>query len=268
MSGRTIPFPWYGGKFKHVPWLLDLLPQKSQYVEPFGGSAAVLINREPSDVETYNDIDGEVVNFFRVLREKYDEFEHRLKYTPHSRQMYQRACEEEPEDNVQRALFFLVRTAQAYNGIQGGGWASSIGESRRGMGQRTAAWEYRIECVEETAERFKRVQIESRDAVDVVERHDRENTLFYCDPPYPPQARESTGQYNFEMDEGDHRELAKILNGCDGHVALSSYSCPLMEELYEGWYVSTDEEKALAGKNRGTRQEVCYTNYDPNEVGR
>src|SRR3989304_10544081 len=79
---KMIAFGWYGGKYSHLDWLLPLLPESHHYCEPFGGSAAVLLNRDPSPVETYNDIDGEVVNFFRVLREQKDELLYSIGMTP------------------------------------------------------------------------------------------------------------------------------------------------------------------------------------------
>jgi DNA adenine methylase len=246
---------------------LDLLPQTRQYVEPFGGSAAVLINKEPSPIETYNDIDSEVFNFFEVLQTEKDELLQRLHNTPHSREFFQKACTEGPEDNVERALFFLIRTAQAFDGVSGSSWASSKTVERRGMPQRTAAWDSRREQIEKTAERLMGVQIENRPAQDVINRHDDEQTLFYCDPPYPPEARESTGQYNHEMDATEHEELADTLRDCVGHVALSGYQCELLDELYDGWFVIDGETKTLAGEGTGERTEVLYTNYDTKDLG-
>src|SRR5438034_2900464 len=89
---RVIAFGWYGGKYSHLDWLLPLLPNCRHYCEPFGGSAAVLINREPSPVETYNDLDGEVVNFFRVLREQKDTLIEQIGLTPFSRAELELAC--------------------------------------------------------------------------------------------------------------------------------------------------------------------------------
>ncbi len=90
---RKIAFGWYGGKFSHLDWLLPLLPESHHYCEPFGGSAAVLLNREPARIETYNDLDGEVVNFFRVLREKKDRLIEAIGLTPFSREEFFIACE-------------------------------------------------------------------------------------------------------------------------------------------------------------------------------
>lgn len=266
MSSKTLPFPWYGGKYTHLSFIVDNLPQTERYIEPFGGSAVVLINKEPSPIETYNDIDGEVVNFFRVLQTDEEEFIRRLRYTPHSRGFYDEICESEPKDDIDRALFFLVRTAQSFGGIKGGGWGSSIGTSRRGKPQRTQAWQTRVENVEETAERLMDVQIECLPATELIERHDHEDATFYCDPPYPPSARGSTGQYRYEMGEDEHRDLASVVRNVDGFVAVSGYLCELMDELYDGWYVLSEGEKRLAGEGDLTREEVLYTNYDPSIV--
>jgi DNA adenine methylase len=263
---RTIPFPWYGSKYNQLPWLLDLLPQTERYVEPFGGAGTVLINREPSDVETFNDLNEDVVNFFDVLRSQKEELLRRLRYTPYSRQMFQRACTEVSEDDVQRALFFLIRVAQSHSAREGSSWASSVGTSRRGRSQRVSAWESREEQIAEAADRLRRVQIENRDALDVIERHDHKDALFYCDPPYPPQSRESGDAYIYEMGERDHRDLAELLRNCEGMVAVSGYQCDLLDDLYDGWRVYSEGEKGLAGKGTTTREEVLYTNYDINSL--
>ena len=94
---KLIAFGWYGGKFSHLDWLLPLLPKCLHYCEPFAGSGAVLMNREPSPVETYNDIDGEVVNFFKVLRESKEELIEQIALTPFSREEFSLACKLDPD---------------------------------------------------------------------------------------------------------------------------------------------------------------------------
>ncbi|GIV16350.1 MAG: DNA methyltransferase [Armatimonadota bacterium] len=204
-QGRTrarklIAFGWYGGKYSHLDWLLPLLPRTYHYCEPFGGSAAVLLNRAPSPVETYNDLDGEV---------------------------------------VKRARRFYVRARQARTGLAQtatlGRWANCIHTSRRGMSGVVSRWLGGIEMLPEIAERLLRVQIENRPAIEVIKLYDSPNTLFYCDPPYPPEARKDRKAYGFEMDEASHRELAKVLHACQGKVAISGYRCDLMDELYGDW---------------------------------
>src|SRR6266700_2387740 len=96
--GKLIAFGWYGGKFSHLGWLLPLLPKTRHFCEPFAGSAAVLLNREPSPVETYNDIDGEVVNFFQVLRDQKQDLIEAILLTPFSREELTKACREKTQN--------------------------------------------------------------------------------------------------------------------------------------------------------------------------
>src|SRR6266496_5288127 len=119
MMGRMIAFGWYGGKYSHLDWLLPLLPQATHYCEPFGGSAAVLLNREPAPVETYNDIDGEVVNFFRVLREQKEALLEAIGLTPFSREEFQLAISKATEgvSDVERARRFFIRARQVRTGL-------------------------------------------------------------------------------------------------------------------------------------------------------
>ncbi|WP_017740587.1 DNA adenine methylase [Scytonema hofmannii] len=116
---KKIAFGWYGGKYSHLDWLLPLLPKATHYCEPFGGSAAVLLNREPSPVETYNDIDGEVVNFFRVLRDRKDELIQAIGLTPFAREEFRVAIAEEEEglSSLERARRFFVRARQVRTGL-------------------------------------------------------------------------------------------------------------------------------------------------------
>src|SRR6266581_6978596 len=108
---KLIAFGWYGGKYSHLDWLLPLLPACHHYVEPFAGSAAVLLNREPSPVETYNDIDGEVVNFFRVLRDQREVLIEAIGLTPFSREEFELAISQPTQDltDLERARRFFVR---------------------------------------------------------------------------------------------------------------------------------------------------------------
>lgn len=114
-SGKLIAFGWYGGKFSHLNWLLPLLPKCHHYCEPFAGSAAVLLNREPSPVETYNDIDGEIANFFRVLRDNKEALVEKIGLTPFSREEFYYSLTKNPArvlDEIERARLFYVRARQ------------------------------------------------------------------------------------------------------------------------------------------------------------
>ena len=265
---KLIAFGWYGGKFSHLDWLLPLLPQSVHYCEPFGGSAAVLLNREPSPVETYNDIDGEVVNFFNVLRRKKERLIYAIGMTPFSRQEFEIAIKSNGNgkdlSDIERARRFFVRARQVRTGLAQtasvGRWANCLATSRAGMAGAVSRWLGSVEGLEYIATRLLRVQIENDNALNVIRRYDSKDTLFYCDPPYPHESRGDSKAYGFEMKDEDHEELATILKSVKGKVAISGYRCDLMDRLYKGWYVhAAKTKKALSIKS--DRTEILWTNY-------
>lgn len=208
---KKIAFGWYGGKYSHLEWLLPLLPKATHYCEPFGGSAAVLLNREPSPVETYNDIDGEVVNFFRVLRDQKDELIQAIGLTPFAREEFRVAIAEEEEglSGLERARRFFVRARQVRTGLaqtaSEGRWAHCKLTSRAGMAGAVSRWLGSVEGLSEIVQRLLRVQIENDPAIEIIKRYDSEETLFYCDPPYPHDSRGDSKAYAYEMTDEEHR---------------------------------------------------------------
>ena len=193
---RSIAFGWYGGKYSHLDWLLPLLPECHHYCEPFGGSAAVLLNRNPAPVETYNDIDGEVSNFFKVLRDSKDELIEQIGLTPFSREEFYVALNGSGEaiSDLERARRFFVRARQARTGLAQtatlGRWANCKNTSRAGMSGVVSRWLGSLKGLPEIAERLLRVQIENRPAIEVIKLYDSPKTLFYCDPALCPQHQE------------------------------------------------------------------------------
>jgi DNA adenine methylase len=270
---RIIAFGYFGGKFSHLDWLLPLLPKCWHYVEPFGGSASVLLNRDPSPIETYNDMEGDVVNFFRVLRDNGDELIRKLELTPYSREEFYYACYEKAQDAVERARRFFIRILQGPNNqnekLRLGEWMRSVSTSSNGMSARCSKWLSSIDRLPLVRDRLMRVQIENRPAIDVIERCDSSETLFYCDPPYPMESRPGGVAYCFEMDDRDHRELAEVLHSVKGKVAISGYRCPLMDELYKDWLRHDERPKipaSSANKSKTPRQECLWTNYEPPQL--
>ncbi len=266
---KLIAFGWYGGKFSHLDWLLPLLPPCHHYCEPFAGSAAVLLNRAPSPVETYNDLDGEVANFFRVLREEKAQLVEAIGLTPFSREEFAIACTLDPDlSTLERARRFFVRARQVRTGLAQtaslGRWANCKNTSRAGMSGVISRWLGSIEDLPEIAERLLRVQIENRPALDLVRLYDSPDTLFYCDPPYVHLTRGDNNAYGYEMTDNEHRELAKTLNLAHGHVAISNYQCELMDELYPApkWIKTVAAEKTIHS-TKGKRSEALWTNYNP-----
>ena len=268
---KALPFRWYGGKYSHLDFILPQLPETHQYIEPFGGSAAVLINREPSPVETYNDIDGDVVTFFKVLRENRDELLENIALTPFSREELAHAVEQKNNDelsDMEQARLFFVRAGQTRSGLAQeatpGRWAYCKATSRRDMSGSVSRWHGRLEQLYNVTDRLRRIQIENKSAIEVVERHDDEDALFYCDPPYPHGTRGDTNSYGHEMTNDDHRELAEALRNAEAKVAVSGYKCDLYEEVFEdyGWNRVEAEEKTMH-TTKDKRQESLWLNYEP-----
>jgi len=271
-NGRLIAFGWYGGKFSHLSWLLPLLPICHHYCEPFGGSAAVLLNRGPSKVETYNDIDGEIVNFFRVLRDSKDALIEAIGLTPFSREEYYLAISDSGSNAspLERARRFFIRARQSRTGLAQtasiGRWANCKNTSRAGMSGVVSRWLGSIQTLPDIAARLLRVQIEDRPALEVIKLYDSAETFFYCDPPYIHSTRGDSKAYGFEMDENAHRDLADVLMKCKGKVALSGYRCDLMEHLYKGWGCYEGALKNCHSVKQ-LRQEVLWTNYEMDALG-
>ena len=263
---KKIAFGWYGGKFSHLDWLLPLLPETHHYCEPFAGSGAVLINRLPSPVETYNDIDGEVVNFFRVLRTSREALVEAIGLTPFSREEFYLSLHTNGTklSDIERARRFFVRARQARTGLAQtaslGRWANCKQTSRAGMSGVVSRWLGSVEALPEIAERLLRVQIENRPAADVIKLYDDRRTLFYCDPPYLHSTRGDSKAYGYELAEDEHHALGELLRSIKGKVALSGYRNKLMDKLYKGWRRFDAPEKHCHSIKQ-VRQESLWMNY-------
>jgi len=265
MVKKLVAFPYYGGKNSHLSWLLPLLPYDTKYIEPFAGSAAVLLNRERSDMEVYNDIDRNVVNFFRVLRDQGDALIEKLALTPYSKYEHEH-CLDHTDDDLERARRFFIKLRQTFmTTADARTWAISPKEVRSGFSQVVSRWLNGIAGLHFVVDRFRGVAIECRPALVVIPRYDSLNTVFYCDPPYPHETRATKEGYDCEMTFEDHKELLECLKSCEGKVALSGYASDLYDSTLKGWFRYEDREKSLAGP-RGMRQEILWTNYDPREI--
>lgn len=268
MGRKKIAFGWYGGKYSHLDWLLPLLPMTKHYCEPFAGSAAVLLNRPPAPIETLNDIDGEIINFFHVLRDDSEALIRAIGLTPFSKEEFERAIEDPVEGltDLERARRFFVRARQVRTGLaqtaSSGRWAHCRLTSRAGMAGAVSRWLGSVEGLPEITQRLLRVQIDSGPATEIIKRYDSPETLFYCDPPYPHDSRGDTKAYGYEMSDDQHRELAAVLHSVQGLVAVSGYRSPLMDELYGDWYPIEAPIK-MAHSIKTPRQEILWTNYHP-----
>lgn len=240
MARLRAPFGWLGGKFLISRKIVDVLPKHHIYVEVFGGAANLLIIKEPSPVEVYNDLDSGLVNFFRVLRdpEKFQKFYKQMCLMPYSREEYDFCKEtwEKETDDVMRAVKWYVVARQSFGGQFASSWGYGLKQSQRGMSAQTSKYLSIIEMLPDIAARFMRVEIEHDDFRKVIPRFDTEETLFYCDPPYVPSTRRS-GEYRHEMTEQDHHDLVNLLLNIKGMAILSGYPNHIYVRLEQaGWF--------------------------------
>ena len=265
-SKRFIAFGWYGGKFSHLDFLAPLFPaDAAHFCDVYGGSAAVLMNVGPYPVETYNDIDSELVNFFETLRDRRSELVEAIGLTPFSREELVRACE--PADGLtrlERARRFYVRARQTRTGLaqksSEGRWAHCVLTSRAGMAGAVSRWLGSVEALPEIAQRLLRVQIENAPALDVVRRYDTAETLFYLDPPYVHSVRGDAAAYGHEMSDGEHEEVASALHSIRGRAVLSGYRSELYDELYADWRRVDADERVCHSVGK-PRRESAWLNF-------
>ena len=263
---RMIAFGWYGGKFSHLDFLVPLIPTDAKhFCDVFGGSAAVLMNVGPYPVETYNDIDSELVNFFRTLRDQGSDLIKAIGLTPFSREELALACT--PATNLsdfERARRFFVRARQTRTGLaqtsSQGRWAHCVLTSRAGMSGAVSRWLGSVEGLSEITQRLLRVQIENAPAIDVIRRYDTSDTVFYLDPPYVHSSRGDTSAYAYEMTDDDHIELAYVLHSLRGRAILSGYRTELYDNLYSDWQ-RVDAAERNCHSVRQPRQESAWLNF-------
>ena len=266
-----IAFGWYGGKYVHLDFILPNLPTDAKhFCDVYGGSAAVLINREPAPVETYNDLDSELANFFAVLRDKPDDLIRQIGLTPFSRAELANACKPAPASlPLERARRFYIRARQTRTGLaqtsSEGRWAHCVLTSRAGMAGAVSRWLGAVEGLPEIAQRLQRVQIENAPALEVIRRYDTPNTLFYLDPPYVHASRGDTSAYVHEMTDDDHRDLAALLHDIRGRAVLSGYRSALYAELFADWY-RVDADEKPCNSSKGKRQESLWMNFEPKPI--
>ncbi|GAB3868602.1 DNA adenine methylase [Nocardioides maradonensis] len=254
--------PYHGGKGRLAPWIASLLPPHRVYVEPFAGSAAVLLAKAPAIHEVLNDIDGNAVAFYRVLRDQPEELERVCRLTPYSREEFARAdLAEDGLSDLERARRWWVRTNQsfAHTGSTRTGWSTSI---KRGSNNARTVLN-RIDRFEAAARRLGTVTLESMDAVELIERYSVSDGVIYADPPYLVTTRTTMtkrpmGDYVHEFaSEEDHRRLAKALQASCSTVLLSGYHSPLYDELYADWHRT--ERRVLRRTSNGRSAAQVHT---------
>lgn len=252
------PITWFGGKSKLAARIVSHFPDHHTYVEPFGGSAAVLLTKPAAKVEVYNDIDRELVNLFTVLRDEtlFKRLKEACEHTAYSRAEFELALEP-AADPVEAARRFVVRQRQSHGGI-GRRWSYCIQDSQGGVSSAVRRWLSGVERLPAVHRRMRNVQIESDDWSAVLKRYDSPRTLFYLDPPYPAHTRIGGG-YRHELDDEDHRRLAETLLGLRGMAVLSGYRCDAYVTLEDaGWQRVEYDVPAYVSPRRDRRKESLW----------
>lgn len=259
------PIKWHGGKYFLAPEIVARIPPHKLYVEPFFGSGAVLFAKQPG-AEIINDLDGDLVNFWRVLADEtsFSEFARRMQCTPFSRQEWDDAAATLAEGSpVDRAVKLFVHVRQSFSAMRNT-WVSGLSiRPRRNMHENASAWLSAVDGLAEAHERLRGVVVECAPALRLVETLDQPEVFFYLDPPYLPDTRECPGVYACEMTERDHRELLTTIRSCSSKILLSGYPSKLYDTALASW----NREEFVVEK-RGSKSalktiatEVLWRNY-------
>lgn len=233
---------YHGGKWLLAPWILSHFPQHITYVEPFGGAASVLMRKEPAPQEVYNDLDEEIVNVFRVLRDKESgmELARLLSLTPHARAEYDLsyAPATDPIEAARRTIVrsFMGHASESATGQYKSGFRFRPYKGSRGGANSAMEWARYPYSLQAFINRLRPVTLECLPASEVIEKYDTPGTLFYVDPPYVRATRTSNGKcYRHEMTDKEHTALAEQLKYIQGCAIVSGYACELYNRLYAGW---------------------------------
>lgn len=239
-----------GSKWNIAKSLIDLIPKHHSYLEPFAGSMAMLFNKPPSNIETVNDLDGDIVNLFTCIQENPEKLARLVMTTPYSRQIYDDSYKMDlgkeillKSDRFYKACDFLIKCWQGHGFRTNGykvGWKNNV----QGRERMYALWNwYRLpECIIEVAERLRCVQIENRPAIEVIQRFDYENVFMYLDPPYVI-----------------NEELLKVILQSKAKIMISGYESEMYDDYLSNWVKRTFVSCAEHGKRR---IEVIWMNYD------
>lgn len=236
-----------GAKWRISDWIISHFPPHKVYLEPYFGSGAVFFRKEPAYIETVNDIDGNIVNLFRVCRERPEELARAINLTPFARDEFQ-ACNEPSDDPIEQARRTLVRFHQSF------GTSNSSKNSWRNVqtygGPRCATmWNDLPDTILSCCERLKNAQIENTDALTLIGRYNDPKTLIYCDPPYLQNLRKRH-MYAHEMSDQNHIDLLRALKDSQSMVVLSGYDNDLYNAELRGWRTDVKPTTAQMGLHR------------------
>lgn len=256
---QVLKYP--GAKWKIADWIISHIPKHHSYVEPFFGSGAVFFSKNPSNIETINDLDDKVINLFKVVRDSSEELARRVASTPYARKEYDNTFENntEPVDEIEKARLFLVQCWQGHGFRTNGykvGWKNDV-QGREAM-YAVKNW-YRLpEWILAVTDRLKQVQIDNRPAIELIKRFKYPNVFIYADPPYLLGTR-TAKQYKHEMTDQEHLELLEALLQHPGPVIISGYPSDLYNATLKTWNIAST--KGHAEYYGADRKEVIWMNF-------
>ena len=267
MSALKPPFPYFGGKQRIAEKIVAMFPDHKHYIEPYCGGLSVLFAKPVAPLETVNDLDGDVIAFWRVLRDRQDEFTAACALTPHSREESYMARNREDVDDLERARRVWVALTQRRGGqLMPTGWRYNIDPAGTSLSLVKYLNGY-LRRFSPAIERLRNVSLENRPALEVVEAYGAvSGNLLYVDPPYVAETRGTANCYRHEMKKpAEHRELADALKASKAHVILSGYKSSLYDELYGDWYqveISTYTGQGNTDAAASARTEVLWSNRE------
>lgn len=256
---------YHGGKFMLAPWIISNFPDHDSYrtyLEPFGGAASVLLCKERSYSEIYNDLDDEVVNLFNIVRDRGRELTDRLYLTPFAREEF-RLSYKPSSDPMERARRMVVRAFMGFGSAAASGQKTGYRSHSRKSGTSPAHdWMNYPDALKDIVERLRGVSIEHKDALYLFKIHDDEDTLVFLDPPYTKSQRnkgQKTKAYKHEMEDIDHEQLCYQILDLKAKVCLCGYDNPIYNDLLKGWNKTSKETFA---DGAAPRTEILWMNYD------
>lgn len=241
---------WHGGKWLLAPWIIEQFPPHVTYIEPFGGAASVLLRKDRSFIEVWNDLDQDLVNLFRVLQDERtaNQLLRKLKFTLFARAEFELSYEPAKNDVVERARRFIARSFMGFgsnactSSARGSNSTGFRARSQHPRKQPAHEWANYPDALAQIIERVRDVVIEGRNALQLIGDRDSADVLFYVDPPYVPETREPGsphrkrgGRYRHEMDAADHDALLRRLVVCRGMVVLSGYRHGSYDDVLLNW---------------------------------
>lgn len=249
-----------GSKWSLANWIISFFPEHHSYLEPFFGSGAVFFTKSRSNIETVNDLDGNVVNLFECMRKDPERLAQNIYLTPYAREVYEKAFFENPEEPFEKALNFYIRLNMGRGFRTNGervGWKNDVQGRERAYASQD--WCNLPEKIMQATERLRGVQIENRPATQLISRFNYKNVLIYCDPPYILETRHGK-QYRCEMTTEDHEDLLMLLMEHKGPVIISGYETKLYNNMLAGW---NRYETMAYSQVCSPKKEVIWMNFDP-----